>query len=115
MNLEKYATKTSLGLYNIKFQFVLMMRVNPDKIRNPGGFPVCWILSGNDDEIRQAFLNDDISCFHSIDTKMLENFLVVASKQAHWINEDRIKEILEEVEQLNKEINNQRGEKMVDE
>ena len=52
IDTEKYATKTSLGLYNIKFQFVLMMRVNPDKIRNPGGFPVCWILSGNDEEIR---------------------------------------------------------------
>ena len=51
-DVEKLADKRSLGLYNIKFQFALMNRVSPNKIRNPGIFPVCWILSGNSDEIR---------------------------------------------------------------
>ena len=51
-NVEKFAEKKSLGYFNIKFQFALMTRVNPNKIRNPGIFPVCWILSGNNEEIR---------------------------------------------------------------
>ena len=51
-NVEKFAEKKSLGYFNIKFQFALMNRVNPNKIRNPGIFPVCWILSGNNEEIR---------------------------------------------------------------
>ena len=51
-DVEKFADKRSFGLYNIKFQFALMTRVNPKKIRNPGGFPTCWILSGNKEEIR---------------------------------------------------------------
>ena len=29
-----------------------MARVNPDKIRSPGGKTTSWILSGNYDEIR---------------------------------------------------------------
>ena len=49
---EIFADKTSLGIYNLKFQFVLMTRVNPNKIRSPGGLPVEWILNGNSDEIR---------------------------------------------------------------
>ena len=49
---EKYAKKTSLGSFIFQFQFVFMTRVNPDKIRSPGGTPVDWILNGNDDEIR---------------------------------------------------------------
>ena len=48
----KYADKTSLGWYKVQFQFVIMARVNPKKIRSPGGNPVIWILNGNDDEIR---------------------------------------------------------------
>ena len=48
----KFTDKTSLGIFNIKFQFVFMTRVNPSKIRSPGGFPIQWILSGNSDEIR---------------------------------------------------------------
>ena len=51
-DVEKFADKKSLGYFNIRFQFALMTRVNPNKIRNPGVYPVCWILSGNDDEIR---------------------------------------------------------------
>ena len=49
---EKYTEKIYLGWYKLKFQFIIMARVNPDKIRSPGGFPVIWILNGNDDEIR---------------------------------------------------------------
>ena len=49
---EKYAEKTSLGSFSFQFQFVFMTRVNPEKIRSPGGTPVDWILNGNDDEIR---------------------------------------------------------------
>ena len=49
---QKYAEKTTLGWYNVKFQFVIMARVNPSKIRCPGGFPIIWILNGNDEEIR---------------------------------------------------------------
>ena len=48
----KFADKTSLGIFNIKFQFVFMSRVNPNKIRSPNGLPTKWILRGNSDEIR---------------------------------------------------------------
>jgi len=48
----KFSDKTSLGIFNIKFQFVFMSRVNPNKIRSPNGFPTKWILRGNNDEIR---------------------------------------------------------------
>ena len=51
-DVEKLADKTSFGFYNTKFQFVLMVRVNPNKIRSPNCLPVCWILSGNEEEIR---------------------------------------------------------------
>ena len=49
---EKYADKVMLGWFRKKFQFVIMTRVNPKKIRDPGKFPVNWILNGNDEEIR---------------------------------------------------------------
>ena len=49
---EKYADLTSLGWTNSKFKFVFMIRVNTKKIRSPGGYPVDWILNGNDEEIR---------------------------------------------------------------
>lgn len=49
---EKYADKVMLGWFRKKFQFVIMTRVNPKKIRDPGNFPVNWILNGNDEEIR---------------------------------------------------------------
>ena len=48
----KYAYRTCLGWYNIKFKFIIMVRVNPTKIRSPGGYPVDWIVNGNDDEVR---------------------------------------------------------------
>ena len=47
-----FADKTSLGYFNIKFQFAIMARVNPNKIRSPGSLPVEWILNPNNDEIR---------------------------------------------------------------
>ena len=46
------ADKTNLGFFNVKFQFVLMARVNPNKIRSPDSLPIQWILSDNNDEIR---------------------------------------------------------------
>ena len=47
-----FSEKTSLGFFNAKFQFAIMARVNPNKIRSPGGIPLEWILNGNNDEIR---------------------------------------------------------------
>ena len=47
-----FSEKTSLGFFNTKFQFAIMARVNPNKIRSPGGIPLEWILNGNNDEIR---------------------------------------------------------------
>ena len=54
-NIEEaayFADETSLGFFNVKFKFVFMTRVNPNKIRSPGSLPVHWILNGNKDEIR---------------------------------------------------------------
>ena len=54
-NVEDAATfsdKTNLGYFNVKFQFAFMTRVNPNKIRSSGRFPVAWVLNGNSDEIR---------------------------------------------------------------
>jgi len=49
---EKYAGKTKLGVYKKEFQFAIQARVDPNKIRDPGYFPVNWILNGGNDEIR---------------------------------------------------------------
>ena len=62
----KYADRTCLGWYNIKFKFIIMVRVNPTKIRSPGGYPVDWIVNGNDEEVRPYRL------FNIINHKMLE-------------------------------------------
>ena len=48
----EYADKISLGFNNLQFQFVIMTRVNPNKIRSPGGLNGDWILNGNSEEIR---------------------------------------------------------------
>ena len=48
----EYAEKISLGGSDKKFQFVIMARVNPEKIRIPSGASNDWILNGNDEEIR---------------------------------------------------------------
>ena len=49
---EKYAGKTKLGVYSKEFQFAIQARVDPNKIRDPGYFPVNWILNGGNEEIR---------------------------------------------------------------
>ena len=44
---QKYASKTFLGNIKRLFKFVIMARVNPKRIRDPGIYPANWILSGN--------------------------------------------------------------------
>ena len=39
-------------MYKKEFQFAIQARVDPNKIRDPGYFPVNWILNGGNDEIR---------------------------------------------------------------
>ena len=48
----EYAEKINLGLNNLQFKFVIMTRVNPNKIRSPGALKGGWILNGNNEEIR---------------------------------------------------------------
>ena len=48
----EYAEKINLGLNNLQFKFVIMTRVNPNKIRSPGTLKGGWILNGNNEEIR---------------------------------------------------------------
>ena len=47
---ETYAHKTKIGNLNKEFQFAVMVRCDPTKIRDPGVFPVNWVL--NTEEIR---------------------------------------------------------------
>ncbi len=47
-----FCDKVNMGYFNIKFQFAIMARVNPNKIRSPGSLPVEWIFNANSDEIR---------------------------------------------------------------
>jgi hypothetical protein len=47
---ETYAHKTKIGNLNKEFQFAVMVRCDPTKIRDPGVFPVNWVL--NSEEIR---------------------------------------------------------------
>ena len=49
---ENYAVKTYLGTSYKEFQFAIMARVNPRAIRDPGIFPVNWILNEDNEEIR---------------------------------------------------------------
>ena len=49
---ETYAHKTKIGNLNKEFQFAVMVRCDPNKIRDPGVFPVNWVLNGNNNEIR---------------------------------------------------------------
>ena len=49
---ENYANKIKLGHFRKNIQFILMARVDPYKIRDPGVVPVNWILNGGDDEVR---------------------------------------------------------------
>ena len=49
---EVYADKIILGRSKKDFQFAIMARVNPRKIRDPGLLPINWVLNGSNDEIR---------------------------------------------------------------
>ena len=49
---EKYTEKIKLGERKSYFQFIIMCRVRPDKIRVSKGYPYNWILDGNFDCIR---------------------------------------------------------------
>ena len=49
---ERYAEKIQLGKRKSNFQFIIMCRVNPEKIREPGRIPINWIVDGNYDCIR---------------------------------------------------------------
>ena len=49
---ERYAEKIQLGNRKNKFQFIIMCRVKPDKIRQPKGLPLNWVLDDNYDCIR---------------------------------------------------------------
>ena len=49
---EKYTEKIKLGERKSYFQFIIMCRVRPDKIRESKGYYYNWILDGNYDCIR---------------------------------------------------------------
>ena len=49
---ERYAEKIHLGKRKSNFQFIIMCRVNPDKIREPGRIPINWIVDDDYDCIR---------------------------------------------------------------
>ena len=49
---ERYAEKIQLGNRKNKFQFIIMCRVKPDKIREPGRYPFNWIVDDNYDCLR---------------------------------------------------------------
>ena len=49
---EKYAEKIKLGERKSYFQFIIMCRVKPDKIRESKGYYYNWVLNGNYDCIR---------------------------------------------------------------
>ena len=49
---EKYADKTKLGERKSDFQFMVMCRVKPDEIRDPGRYPINWVVDDNYDCLR---------------------------------------------------------------
>ena len=49
---EKYSDTIRLGQRKSYFQFIIMCRVKPDKIRQPKGLPLNWVLEDNYDCIR---------------------------------------------------------------
>ena len=49
---EKYSDKIELGERKCKYQFVIMCRVKPDKIRDPGIYPLNWVVDDNYDCLR---------------------------------------------------------------
>ena len=44
---ERYSQEIKLGQRSDKFKFVIMCKVKPDKIRDPGRFPINWIVDDN--------------------------------------------------------------------
>lgn len=61
--VTKYADTITLGDNEMEFKFVIMARVNPNKIKTSGkdNSHKDWILNGNDDEIRPYRLLINIS------------------------------------------------------
>ena len=51
-NAERYAENTKLGKNNENFKFMVMARVRPKGIRDPGVNPTNWVLYASSDEIR---------------------------------------------------------------
>ena len=51
-NAERYAENTKLGKNNENFKFMVMARVRPKGIRDPGVYPTNWVLDASSDEIR---------------------------------------------------------------
>ena len=49
---ERYSAKIELGERKGKYQFAIMCRVKPDKIREPGRYPFNWIVDDNYDCLR---------------------------------------------------------------
>jgi len=49
---ERYSEKIQLGKRKSYFQFIIMCRVNPEKIREPGRIPINWIVDSDYDCIR---------------------------------------------------------------
>ena len=49
---EKYSSKIQLGEGNSDFQFIIMCRVKPDKIREPDKFPINWIIDDDYNSLR---------------------------------------------------------------
>ena len=49
---KKYSDKIQLGERKCKYQLVIMCRVKPDKIREPGRYPINWIVDDNYDCLR---------------------------------------------------------------
>ena len=49
---ERYSEKIQLGKRKSNFQFIIMCRVNPEKIREPGRIPINWIVDSDYDCIR---------------------------------------------------------------
>ena len=49
---ERYSQEIKLGQRKCKFKFVIMCKVKPDKIRDPGRYPINWIVDDNYDCLR---------------------------------------------------------------
>ena len=45
-------TASIIDIGGVRYKILLMCRVNPKKIRQPQGFPDCWILNPTPSEVR---------------------------------------------------------------